>query len=789
MRSGSAATIRALGANFHALAEVNVTAWQGWVASTGNSWYQAGVEARTRMAAAGFDVGAGDSWVVNELSSAVRAGNGPSRQNIRDLVHGLYDGSGGPAGKGAVFVVGISQPTTSLATYKANLESWLQDAAFWGDMSSYVADFLQETYGDVRDYGVAGADVPTRLTYLNAYLQHVLQLASVAPSPAGAAQAYLGASYAPLANSAWAWSSGFGYTAVAYDQMEDYVSAQLDAMRSYEASLGWSTDRIGFAWDPSNSLGLSTSDFNAQTQALLARLAAAIQASADPAAPGAGACQAPWCTTTVDGAAFTPAWNTFSTWAPTGPAFGSSPQTATAGVATGAMSVQTQIGGVVTALPNDTVVHLSSSSPGGTFATAPSGPWTSTLDLTVPANSNSATFYMLDSQAGTPTVTATIGGQQAMQVEVVNAVAAPLALGGAGNTVTFAQGGSPVAVAPALTITDSQSGTLASATVAITSGLTAGDLLAASTSGTAISASYSGGTLTLTGTDSLAGYQTVLRSVSFSGSTATGGSRTILWTANDGTTAASAVSTVMYTAPPSAPTGAAATAGDGQASVSFAAPASNGGATVTGYTVTSSPGGVTATGPDSPITVTGLTNGTTYTFTVTATNSAGAGPPSSPSNTVTPSGGGSVAGGSGGGSGGGSAAAGAASQPVTVDSPAAAGAGSSAAPSTGPAKARVLLSVADLRLARSAGHPALRLTVHVSKAATLVLTLRDARGRTVAVWRRRLVAGTRRLSLLLPANARRPGKHRLRLAWSDGSAVRTLPLVFKESQLRASPAS
>ena len=209
------------------------------------------------MAAAGFDVGAGDSWAVNELSSAVRAGTGASRQNIRDLVHGLYDGDGGPSTKGVVFVEGISQPTTSLDTYKANLESWLQDAGFWGDMSSYVSDFVQETYGDVRDYGVAGADVPTRLAYLNAYLEHELQLAAVAPATAAVALGYLAASYAPLANAAWAWSSGFGFTAVPFDQMEDYVSAQVDAMRSYDASLGWSGDRIGFAWDPSNSIGLS----------------------------------------------------------------------------------------------------------------------------------------------------------------------------------------------------------------------------------------------------------------------------------------------------------------------------------------------------------------------------------------------------------------------------------------------------------------------------------------------------------------------------------------------------
>jgi hypothetical protein len=781
MRSGVAGPIRALGANFHALAEVNVTAWQGWVTSTGSSWYEAGVEARRRMAAAGFDVSAGDSWVVNEFSSGVRVGSGASRQNMRDLVHGLYDGDGGPPGKGVVFVVGIGQPTVSLDTYKARLESWLQDAGFWADIGSYVSDFLQETYGDVREYGVAGADVPTRLGYLNAYLEHVLQLASLAPSTGDAARAYLQGSYAALANAAWAWSSGFGYTAVPYDQMEDYVSAQVDAMRSYDASLGWSADRIGFAWDPSNSLNLSSSDFDTAKAAIRARLAEAIVASADPAAPGAGACAPPWCTTTVDGAAFTPAWSAFSTWTPTSAGFGTTPMTVTAGTASGPMTVAPEIGPVVTPLPVDTTVHLSSSSADGSFSTSPTGPWSPGLDVTIPAGSTSATFYMLDTHPGTPTVTATVGSTSATQIEVVTAPAAPLALGGGGNIVTYAEGGAAVAADPALTVTDAQSPNLVSATVAISTGADPGDLLAATTTGTGISASYVNRMLTLSGTASLAAYQSVLQSVVFSGTTTAGGARTILWTASDGISTASAVSTIVYTAPPSAPVGVAASAGDGQATVSFSAPASNGGAQVSSYTVTASPGEQTATGFGSPITVTGLADGTTYTFTVTATNPAGTGPASAPSNPATPAapGGGGGGGGSGGGGGGGGGGG-------TSAAPASAPAPGPAAPPQPPvavgnsaASAAVGVTVYGVHPVVLGGRrPSLAFSVRVSRATTLVVTLRDSHGRVLATWRRRAPRGTRRLSLVLPAKARHAGIDVLRLSWPGGRS-KTLAVAVR----------
>ncbi|MDD4843494.1 MAG: fibronectin type III domain-containing protein [Anaerotignum sp.] len=103
-----------------------------------------------------------------------------------------------------------------------------------------------------------------------------------------------------------------------------------------------------------------------------------------------------------------------------------------------------------------------------------------------------------------------------------------------------------------------------------------------------------------------------------------------------GTVTSDDISFTTLIAPPSAPTIGTATAGNAQASVSFTPPVSNGGGGITGYTVTSSPGGLTGTGAASPIIVTGLANGTAYTFAVTATNSAGPGAASTASNSVTP---------------------------------------------------------------------------------------------------------------------------------------------------------
>ena len=91
-----------------------------------------------------------------------------------------------------------------------------------------------------------------------------------------------------------------------------------------------------------------------------------------------------------------------------------------------------------------------------------------------------------------------------------------------------------------------------------------------------------------------------------------------------------------YLLMPDPPRNVTATAGDGIAIVSFDPPKSDAGSPVTVYTVTSHPGKIKASGKQSPITVKGLTNGRTYTFSVTASNSVGTGIASEACNSVTP---------------------------------------------------------------------------------------------------------------------------------------------------------
>jgi hypothetical protein len=413
LRNGEAAKIRALGPNFHALAEINWSGWRTWVTENNATWFDAGVEARRRMATAGFDVSKGDTWAVNEFPSSVRVGTGSDRQNARDLVRGLYTGDGGPPTKGTVWIVGIGQPVPDTTLYQTNLQNWLGDTGFWTDMSAYVADWSQEVYGDYRKVAVPGTSPQQRRDYLNDYLQHQIVLARVAPPAIEPGRTFIQTTSSPLANAAWSWDTGYGWTAIPFDQMQSFVSEQVYALRSFSAVSGQTQDHWGFAWAPRNP-GLANGDFVSQSGAILDRLAASIRDSGQqthPSDPGIEACNTS-CTGDYPGAAFTEVWKSFRTWTQPVLTFGTSPQTISAGTASAPIALTLlNATGAVQPAQAPVNITLGSNSPKGQFSLAPTGPWTPTLSLSIPTGGLSAgPFYYLDTRAGTSTITASASG-------------------------------------------------------------------------------------------------------------------------------------------------------------------------------------------------------------------------------------------------------------------------------------------------------------------------------------------------------------------------------------------
>lgn len=259
---------------------------------------------------------------------------------------------------------------------------------------------------------------------------------------------------------------------------------------------------------------------------------------------------------------------------------------------------------------------------------------------------------------GAPTVGTATGGDTQASVTF----SAPGSAGGAaitGYTVTASPGGATgTGASSPITVTGLTNGTAYTFTVTATNSVGVGSTSGASNSATPVGAQAItftnpgtqnfGSTPTLTATANSGLTPTFTSSTTGVCTITSGGALTFVaagtctvnadQAGNGSYLAASQVSHsfTVSAVVPGAPTAATATAGSAQASVAFTAPAFAGGASITGYTVTSSPGGITATGASSPITVTGLTNGTAYTFTVKATNSVGAGSVSTASNSVTP---------------------------------------------------------------------------------------------------------------------------------------------------------
>ncbi|WP_429931992.1 putative Ig domain-containing protein [Agrobacterium vitis] len=265
-----------------------------------------------------------------------------------------------------------------------------------------------------------------------------------------------------------------------------------------------------------------------------------------------------------------------------------------------------------------------------TIGTATAGNAQATVSFTAPASNGGAAITSYTVTASPGGATATGSASPITVTGLTNGTAYTFTVTATNSAGTGAASAATSAVTPtAPTFTFSPaSGALTAATV----GAAYSETVTASGGTSPYTYAVTSGTLPAgmslnTSTGEISGTPTAAANTSF----------TITATDANSATGSASYSLAVAADLPDAPTIGTASAGDAQATVSFTAPASNGGAAITSYTVTASPGGATATGSASPITVTGLTNGTAYTFTVTATNSAGTGSASVASNSVTPS--------------------------------------------------------------------------------------------------------------------------------------------------------
>jgi hypothetical protein len=306
--------VRRLGPRIHPLAEVTLgqTGWAKWVADGNGSWYDAGVEFRRRMAAAGLDSSRGETWLINEFDRTTRLDTTERlpveiarnvtrpypRQAMRDLVRGLYEGAPGMAKLRGAAEIGISfshQNVPDVPAYKRELKDWVEDSVFWRDMNGRVRWLLREVYADTRFHSVPGSSLDERRRHVESFQEHLLTLADAGPSSIGPVRSFLRRSYVPLANAGyvapggdhWNFVSGHGNTEVSPAQMMHFVTEQIYAIRHYalrhprRAPAG----RLGFSWDPINRFEVPAAEFAYQIDGLRERIALAIE-SRSTARPG-----------------------------------------------------------------------------------------------------------------------------------------------------------------------------------------------------------------------------------------------------------------------------------------------------------------------------------------------------------------------------------------------------------------------------------------------------------------------------------------------------------------------
>lgn len=341
--------IRALG--IHPVAEFTTgetTGWANWVNEPGanRTWFDAGVEFRRAMDDAGYDVSAGETWLINEfdrttMRDAPRAAVDhewpPARRaDMRDLMHGLYQGAPGMPAAPGIAEIGIHfrhQNIPNVPRYRVDLKRWLLDAGFWRDADRYLRWIAVENYADSRLWAPPGSTLSARADHLEAYLFHDLELLRSAPRTARVARRFFERKFLPLANGGWRarggeqfeFVTGHGNTILDDVQMRQFVSEQVYAMRHYAGAHGRKapSGRLGFSWQPCNRKSASETEcraadepFRQSLDHIADRMAESIRRAYGARRTSArDACVSSegidWCRGRLPGARFTQAWNDF----------------------------------------------------------------------------------------------------------------------------------------------------------------------------------------------------------------------------------------------------------------------------------------------------------------------------------------------------------------------------------------------------------------------------------------------------------------------------------------------
>lgn len=308
------AWFRALGPRFHALAEFHVVAWTAWVhASSGTRTMElAGRNFRRALAANGYDLAAGDTWLMQELGSEART-SPAVRASLARAAKGLFEGDGQHV-KGVAMLFGTSQSNGGAAgAYKAAMEGMLSDTAFWTEMTAHVRLFGAEVYADPHNNCITGEAIATRSQDLSAFTEHLARLAKAGGATAKVAADYLDAAYFPVLNAAWNTDVGYGNNLVPLDSFLRFQRLEVYATHLWAEHHSYPDRRLGFAWRPDGSA--------AETAMLADNLAASIQ-RAYPSTGFAGlaarACSpagdVAGCSCSIAGAKRAPLWEQLATW-------------------------------------------------------------------------------------------------------------------------------------------------------------------------------------------------------------------------------------------------------------------------------------------------------------------------------------------------------------------------------------------------------------------------------------------------------------------------------------------